>query len=210
MANIAIANFSVKEVKGSSWPRFVGWRNIAEEERPSGLFGLVDANIKMHRIFENTNIHDVLLNKIKYSYHISRRSSPVSIKYNDLGIGTITMPPIKTLDQTIRWLPPFDFKTSNGDVISVYVVITGEDIHIDRDITGEHVSDGYWSMDIWKPKVEEGKSWTDIQRITQATINHVISFGFYARRVDHEKSNKNAYVYKEYNNVYQEIPEAIS
>lgn len=211
MANIAIANFCDTEVvKGSCWPRFVGWKNITQKERPSGLFGLVDANIKMHRVFEDTDIYDVLLNKIKYSYNISGRSTPVSIKYNDLGIGTIAMPPIRTLDQTIRWLPPFDFKTSSGDVISVYVVITGKDIHISRDITGEHVSQGFWSMDIWKPEVEEGKPWTDIQRITQATINHVISLGHYAKRVDREKSSETTFVYKEYDDVYQEIPEVVS
>lgn len=178
--NIAIANFSPKEVFNSSWPRFVGWKLLGKPVIHSGLFGLVDASTRMHAFFKDTSIKDVLRDRLIYSYRMEVKASPLGITY-DPEKGQINMPGPEKQDHSVRWLPPYQFIDETGTEWDVYVLITGKDIHIEGTFHKTLKSDGYWDMGIWQPKVEEGAEWTDIQRIEQTTINYVHEHGYQAK-----------------------------
>lgn len=178
--NIAIANFAPKEVFNSDWPRFVGFKNRAEPEQRSGLFGLVDSSVRMHAFFENTTIKEILAEKLKYSRQIRITAEPAALVELDTNKYNIVMPARFDFDTTVKWLTPYEFTDSAGKEWDVYVLITGDDIHISS-IAGSHVSaEGYWAMGIWRPRPDEGAVWTDVQRIEQLTINHVVEQGYLA------------------------------
>lgn len=204
--NIAIANFSPQEVFNSSWPRFTGFKVKGNPNIASGMFGLVDRDVRMHAFFKDTNIRDVLRDRLKYSHRQEVNGSPVDITYGTDDVGTVKMAPPKLLDMSIRWLPPYLFTDSQGVEWDVYPVITGKDVHIAGAFHETLKTEGYWDMGIWQPKVEEGKEWTDIDKIEQSTINYVVSLGYEAMtNRTMFKDNPN---YGKYHvvNVYQEVP----
>lgn len=181
--NIAIANFVPNEVHNSSWPRFVGFKDKRVPKLETGLFGLVDGNTRMHAFFYNTTIERVIEERLNYMVATPDiRSVAKSVTYTDQGVGMIEMPTGRKPDQSIRWLPPYQWVDAAGTEWDVYVLITGKDIHIkgNRDLSVK--VDGYWCMGIWRPKFVEGEPevWTDIARIEQATINYVHTQGFQA------------------------------
>ena len=178
--NIAIANFAPKEVFNSNWPRFVGFKNKAEAEQRSGLFGLVDSSVRMHAFFENTTIKEILAEKLKYSREIRITAEPAGLVEVNSNTYNILMPARVDFDTTVSWLTPYPFTDSAGKEWDVYVLITGADIHISS-IAGSRVAaEGYWDMGIWRPKPDDGAVWTDAQRIEQLTINHVVHHGYLA------------------------------
>ena len=206
--NIAIANFGPREVVGSNWPRFTGWKIVGEPVLKSELFGLVDADVRMHQFFRDTTIEEVLTSKLLYSYSARVRALPLSI---DFLIGQekadIVMPPIRDdLDFTIQWLPPYQYIDRNDVEWDVYVVIPGTDIHIEGNAQLTIKSKGYWDMGIWKPKLAAGEEWNDIKSIEQATINYVVTHGYTARVKDYSAiAEKDSVVYKCID-VRQDIP----
>lgn len=180
--NIAIANFSPKEVFNSSWPRFVGWKLLGKPVISSGLFGLVDASTRMHAFFRDTSLEDVIATRLSYSLitpDVVGSPSLVSKVAADKSV--IYMQAPRAVDTSISWLPPYQFIDETGTEWDVYVLITGADIHIKGTFHKTIKSDGYWDMGIWKPKIEEGAEWTDIQRIEQTTINYVHEHGYQAK-----------------------------
>lgn len=179
--NIAIANFSPAVVRDSSWPRFVGWKMIGNPKIESGLFGLIDRDVRMHRFFKDTTIKEVLRDQLLYTYHQEVTASPLGITYEP-DFGRINMPKPKAQDHSIRWLPMYHYTDAEGTVWDVYVIITGDDIHITGDFHRIFKAEGYWDMGIWKPKLAIGEVLTDIHKIEQATINHVVANGYPAMK----------------------------
>lgn len=207
--NIAIANFAPREVFNSSWPRFVGFKDVRTPVHGTRLFGLVDGNTRMHTFFYNTTIEDVLENHLNYKIKTPDVLSPAkSITYDQDGVGTIELPAGRKPDCSIRWLSPYQWVDANGTEWEVYVLITGEDIHIRGNRHLAVKSDGYWDMNIWQPSFKTGEAevWTDIDRIEQATINHVHEHGYQAvTNITMFKDNPNYGKYRNCN-VVREIP----
>lgn len=181
MPNIAIANFSPKEVFNSNWPRFVGWQVVGVPPINSRLFGLIDANTRMHAFFKDTTIGKVLRDNLNYSYSVSVNAAPLGITYED-GHGQINMPLPRAQDHSVRCLPPYQYINEEGTQWEVYVIITGEDLHICGTANKVIKSDGYWDMGIWCPVIKDEGDWTDTARIEQATINHVYKHGYVAKK----------------------------
>lgn len=203
--NIAIALFDPEDnVYNSTWPRFTGWKETGKPYIESGLFGLVDHNTRMHRFFKDTDIKTVLQQNLRYRQRgVDVTSNAIDITY-DGNKGTVVMPAGRVPDLSISWLAPYTYIQEDGIEWDVYPIVTGRDIFIIGDFHRVFKTDGYWDMGIWKPEEEELKS--DVFRIEQCTINHVISLGHPAMKpvTSDEKSPKyGTYVEKE--GIYREI-----
>lgn len=206
--NIAIADFSPKEVEGSSWPRFTGWKMIGKPVLESGLFGLVDSDTRMHRFFKDTTLEEVLATKLSYTYSARVSCLPMSIDFFEgQNGGDIIMPPIRdNMDFTIRWLPPYQYIDKDDVEWDVYVVITGADIYINGDFHRIFKSEGYWDMQIWKPRLAIGEQWNDIKSIEQSTINYVVTHGYTAQTKDYAASSEQGKLVYRTVDVTQDIP----
>lgn len=203
--NIAIANFNPSEVEGSNWPRFIGWKMVGNPVIESGLFGLIDKDVRMHRFFKDTTIEEIIRSQLRYTYSQTVTGLPRDVIFHPQDGGVIIMNLPGVQDFSIRWLPPYQYIDKDLVEWDVYVLIKGHDIHIDGDFHHVFKSDGYWDMGIWKPKFKIGEQWNDIQMIEQATINYVVASGYPAMRCKYSSSAKDGYEY-EIVDVYQEIP----
>ncbi len=203
--NIAIANFSPQVVEGSSWPRFTGWKMVGKPVIESGLFGLIDKDVRMHRFFKDTTIGEIISEQLRYIYNTRVIAPPEAVIYHNDGTAELVMPKPKAQDHSIRWLPPYQFTDSSGVEWDVYVLITGADIHIKGDFFNIFKAEGYWDMGVWMPRFQIGEEWNDIKKIEQHTINYVVSSGYPAMvRKGSFLDKENAYVE---HNVSQLVPE---
>lgn len=177
--NIALALFAPCEVFNSSWPRFIGFKRTSSPIQSSGLFGLVDANTRMHTFFFNTTIEEVLATKLIYATNnpntTSRAYSCTTLSEKKV---KVNLPDPRKPDHTVRWLDPYVWTDKDNIEWYVYPVITGADINIKGTTRLETKADGYWDYGIWQPKINPDEEWTDIQRLEQSTINYVISCGY--------------------------------
>lgn len=205
--NIAIALFDPEcSVDNSNWPRFTGWKQIGKPYIESGLFGLVDKNTRMHRFFKNTTIKYVLTQQVRYKQRgIDVRVRCAEIDFNKENGGTVLMPLARIPDNSIKWLTPYTYTTVDGIEWDVYPIVTGADIFIVGDFQLSFKTDGYWDMGIWKPSEQEMLS--DIFRIEQATINHVVSLGHPAMTpVTYDECSPEYRTYKQ-RCVHQDLPD---
>lgn len=181
MRNIAIANFFPKEVPGSSWPRFTGWKLMGSPVISSGLFGLIDSNIRMHAFFKDTCLADVLNSSLCYRVITPDCiGSPIEVSRPIDQTCIIHMKHKVPLDTSIRWLPPYQYIDDTGTEWDVYVLIPGKNIVVDGTFHQTLKCTSFWDMGIWVPNVKVDDDWTDINRIEQETINYVVSKGYRA------------------------------
>lgn len=209
--NIAIANFCPDEVATSSWPRFIGWKMVGQPVIESGLFGLVDSNIRMHRFFKDTTFKDVIQDQLVFSYRTEVKASPLRVDFiqNKAETANVILPqssigPVFEL----TWLEPYQYIDKDHVEWDVYVLIPGRNLSIDGDFARTFKAQGYWDMGIWKPGPQELKDgWNDIIAIEQATINYVVSKGYKAWKYDYSDIVDGAkkHFYKEAD-VTQELP----
>lgn len=203
--NIAIANFNPSEVEGSSWPRFTGWKMVGKPVIESGLFGLIDKDVRMHRFFKDTTIEEIIRSQLRYTYRQTVTGLPRDVIFYPQGGGEIIMAPPGAQDHSIRWLPPYQYIDKDDVEWDVYVLIKGRDIYIEGDFQRSFKADGYWDMGIWKPKLAIGEEWNDIKSIEQATINYVVASGYPAMACTNSIGDDGPRQYKVVD-VYQDIP----
>ncbi|ARV76687.1 hypothetical protein PHABIO_56 [Pseudomonas phage Phabio] len=174
--NIAIALFNPNCVINSSWPRFTGFKNVGNPVIESGLFGLVDKGTRMHAFFKDTTFQDVVTNELRFlTRGIDVTGTPLSTQFNPDNTGTVLMVKPPEPDTSFKWLKPYTYVQEDGVEWDVYVLITGKDLFVKGTFNRVFKTYGYWDMDIWRPSDEDVKS--DIFRIEQCTINHVVSLG---------------------------------
>lgn len=205
--NIAIANFNPSEVFNSSWPRFTGFKTRGNPEKLTGFAGLVDADVQMHAFFENTTIEEVLSEYLVYTYEIRVVAPPKNIIFNG-NKGAIVMPDSRPQDHTITWLPPYTYVDDTSKEWDVYVLIKGTDIRIAGTSDKKILSEGYWDMGIWQPKIDIETGWTDTDRIVQQTINYVHDHGYIGKKsitIFRDSSNYGKYENVDYRRTIQPI-----